>query len=292
MAGIVDKFGIAAGCLDVKSLSKGIGLVGKSRPCDASVVNVAAIQFDIAWHDRAKNFDTVRRLLARETGPTDLIVLPEMFDVGFSMNVDAAIEPDDRPTATFLAEMAKAKSAAVLAGVARRDSTGQAANQAVLIDAGGREIACYTKTHLFSPAGEDRAFHAGSSPTVIEFHGTRIALLVCYDLRFPERFRDAVDLGAEVFFLIANWPVRRVEHWFTLARARAIENQAYVVAVNRIGSDPSSTYPGRSIVVDPKGTIVADAGDRETVLRASIDVEFVRSWRAEFPALRDRVVRK
>ena len=111
--------------------------------------------------------------------------------------------------------------------------------------------------------------------------------MVCYDLRFPEVAREAVALGAEMLVCIASWPIARVDHWVTLLRARAIENQAWVVGVNRCGKDPQFTYPGRSMVVDPQGVVVADAADREGVLSVDCDAEVVRGWREVFPALRD-----
>jgi len=110
---------------------------------------------------------------------------------------------------------------------------------------------------------------------------------VCYDLRFPELARDAIRQGAEVLVYIASWPIKRAQHWVTLLQARAIENLAWVVGVNRCGSDPEFTYPGRTLVVDPHGNIIADAADREGVLVADLLPQVVTDWRAQFPALRD-----
>jgi len=117
--------------------------------------------------------------------------------------------------------------------------------------------------------------------------GLRIAPFICYDLRFPEHFRSAAGEGADMFVVIANWPVARIHHWLTLLQARAIENQAAVVGVNRCGTDPRFTYNGRSVVVSPHGHIVADAGEREHIVTATIDPGEIRAWRREFPALAD-----
>ena len=106
-------------------------------------------------------------------------------------------------------------------------------------------------------------------------------------MRFPELFRAALKLGAEVFVVIANWPAARAEHWVTLSKARAIENLAYVVAVNRCGSDRKYAYPGRSLIVDPQGKVLAEAGDGVEALTADIDPAIVRNWRRDFPAIRD-----
>jgi len=114
-----------------------------------------------------------------------------------------------------------------------------------------------------------------------------VAPFICYDLRFPELFRMAVRQGAQLYVVIANWPASRVHHWVTLLQARAIENQAYVVGVNRCGSDPKVAYAGRSLVVSPRGVILADAGGGERVLSAELDLAALQAYRAEFPVLQD-----
>jgi predicted amidohydrolase len=139
----------------------------------------------------------------------------------------------------------------------------------------------------FSLGGEAEVHERGDTPVVFEWGGLKIATLVCYDLRFPELARAAVRLGAEVLVYIAAWPVKRYQHWLTLLQARAIENQAYVIGVNRTGGDPQFSYNGRSVVVDPHGIIIADAGESECILRAEINPQAVHDWRAQFPALRD-----
>jgi predicted amidohydrolase len=122
---------------------------------------------------------------------------------------------------------------------------------------------------------------------IFEWDGTRIAPLVCYDLRFPELFRAALSAGAEMFVVIAAWPTTRIEHWLTLLRARAIENQATVVGVNGTGQEPQHRYCGRSIVIDPHGHILADAGEEEGALPVQFASGAAREWREQFPAVRD-----
>lgn len=248
---------------------------------------VRAFQSDCVWHDPVANRATVERAVAEAAvAPGSLIVLPEMFDVGFTM--DTAVSCDTAPaTHAFLADLARSTKSFVLAGHAMRDDIGRPTNGATVFDASGTQIARYVKSHGFTPAGEDKAYAAGGGPIVFDWGGLKVAPLVCYDLRFPELFRDAVKLGAEVFVVIANWPSPRVEHWITLAKARAIENQAYVVALNRVGRDPKCVYPGKSLIVDPKGGVLAESGDGVDVLTAHIDPIAVQAWRASFPALRD-----
>ncbi len=249
---------------------------------------VLGLQIDIAWQDRDANHALVHRLLEnRSIEPGSLLVLPEMFDVGFTMKSAIANDEPERRTHSFCSALARKTKSAVLAGFARTNANGRVANVATFFDESGNEIARYEKTHPFSIAGENLHYAAGDGPVVFEWKGIKIAPLICYDLRFPELFRRATKAGAELFLVIANWPAARIEHWTTLARARAIENLAYVVAVNRCGSDPKLSYPGRSQIVDPKGNILADAGESAGVISAEIDVELVRTWRREFPVLGD-----
>ena len=175
----------------------------------------------------------------------------------------------------------------MLAGIVHESADGSARNEAVAFAPDGAELVRYEKQRPFTGAGEDTVHLPGSRAVVFEWGGVKIAPLVCYDLRFPELFRDALRLGAEMFVVIAAWPVKRIEHWTTLLRARAIENQAYVLGVNRTGQEPRFFYNGQSQLVDPHGTVCAQAGTEQERLHASIDPTLVHTWREEFPAVRD-----
>jgi omega-amidase len=250
-------------------------------------LSVVLLQLDIRWEDRSGNRDRVADLLRDGVEPGALVVLPEMFDAGFTMNANRAVD-DDGTTALFLGSLAREHACYVLAGHASRDESGKPINQATLLAPTGEAIHHYTKTYPFSLAGEDRAYAAGPGASVVDVAGMKLSAMICYDLRFPELFRDARKLGAEVFVVVANWPATRVEHWLTLARARAIENQAFVVAVNRTGTDPAPlVYPGRSVVIDPQGNVLTDAGLGECVVRATLDETVLRTWREKFPVWRD-----
>jgi predicted amidohydrolase len=251
-------------------------------------MNVVCVQFDIAWEDKPANFATVRRLLGAITIPPGaLVVLPEMFATGFSMNVAGIAEGPGGSTEAFLAETGGTWGAFVLGGVVTRADDGRGLNQALLVGPDGKTIGRYTKMHPFSFAGEDRYYAGGDQPVAVEMGGTRLAPFICYDLRFPEVFRSAAAGGAEVLAVIANWPAGRQEHWRTLLRARAIENQAWVIGVNRVGADPNAAYAGGSLVVDPWGTITADAGTGQCAMPAELDLPALRRYRQEFPVLRD-----
>src|SRR5204863_3694256 len=130
----------------------------------------------------------------------------------------------------------------------------------------------FAKLHPFSPAGEHEHFTPGQDIVLFDWHAVKVAPLVCYDLRFPEIFRRAMLRGAQMLIVIANWPASRSEHWKTLLRARAIENQAYIVGVNRIGEDPNASYTGSSQIIDPAGVVLADAHDQRCVITAEIDL--------------------
>jgi len=251
-------------------------------------MRVISVQLDIAWEDKDTNHAKVRRLLdARPDLEDSLIVLPEMFSVGFSMNVPAVVEPPDGPTHTFLSQLARQHGAWVLGGVVTPDPGGLGRNEAIAYHPEGIEIARYCKMHPFTLGGESKCYAAGTCPVVFDCREFRVAPFICYDLRFPEVFRKATRLGAELFVVIANWPTARIHHWTALLKARAIENQAFVVGVNRCGTDPTLTYTGGSIVVDPHGTVIADAGTEEGITVAKLDKKLLQTYRAEYPFLAD-----
>ncbi len=245
-------------------------------------------QFNITWEDKPANHAKVKALLAGAAMPRgSLVLLPEMFATGFSMNVAAIAEGTPPATEIFLADTARELGVFILGGVVTTGPDGRGRNQAVAFSPEGKEIARYTKLQPFSLGGETQHYTAGNDIVTFEWNGLVVAPFVCYDLRFPEHFRAAVRRGAELFVVIANWPSRRIQHWVTLLQARAIENQAYVAGVNRCGQDPKLSYNGRSLIADPHGEILADAGDGEKLISAEIEPATVKAWREEFPALKD-----
>ncbi len=251
-------------------------------------MNVCLVQSDLSWENHAANHAKFRTLLHEaHPAPGSLIVLPEMAFSGFSMNAATAAQSEALEGETFLCEMAALHQSTIVGGLVSRAPDGWSANQAVAIAPDGTLLARYTKLQPFSPAGEGEIYPTGNEVVTFPWNGFKAAPFICYDLRFPEHFRVAVKLGVELFVVIANWPVKRHHHWLTLLQARAIENQAFVIGVNRCGTDPGNTYNGRSVVVSPQGIIVSDAGENERVLSSRIDVDEVRQWREQFPALRD-----
>ncbi|HEX9689147.1 MAG TPA: carbon-nitrogen family hydrolase [Thermoanaerobaculia bacterium] len=249
-------------------------------------MRVALIQMDLAWEDVAENHRRAARLLANaKEGDAVLAVLPEMFSTGFSMDADRIAQPPGGPSETFLRGEAGRLGLWILASVPERGEPSPR-NMAMLVAPDGTVVR-YAKIHPFSYAGEHRVYTAGDRVVTAEIEGVRLTPLVCYDLRFPEPFRTAAA-ETDLFVVVANWPDQRREHWRTLLRARAIENQAYVVGVNRAGEGDGLRYAGDSAAVSPLGETLAEADDREQVLFADIDPEVVRKLRARFPALDDR----
>ena len=251
-------------------------------------MDVHCCQLDPAWEDKASNFESLTSLLSERTiEPRSLIVLPEMFATGFSMDFAKVAEtPEESPTLDFLSNLARQYQSAILAGMVL-NREGVLTNDAILIDSSGQVVGDYAKIHPFSPSGEKDAGSSGSWVRTMPLDDWTLAPFVCYDLRFPEIFRLATP-AAELLIVLANWPSPRVEHWVTLLRARAIENQSYVIGVNRSGSDPNLDFPGQSLIIDPKGEVLAHAGDSVEVLSATLDLAAVTQWRSDFPASNDR----
>jgi predicted amidohydrolase len=211
-----------------------------------------------------------------------------MFATGFSMNAAAVREGLPSETEQFLGGLAAEHELFIMGGLAVAEPSGQTRNQAVVFSPSGQLLARYNKIHLFTPAGEAEHYAPGTELVTFSWNRCVVAPLICYDLRFPELFRGALDRAVQLFAVIANWPVKREAHWVTLLQARAIENQAYVAGVNRCGADPKYAYPGHSLIVDPQGKILAELGNREGVIQAEADLGALEDWRNEFPALKDR----
>ena len=247
-----------------------------------------AIQIDIAWEDKDANFALAADVI-EQAGPLpgDLVVLPEMFATGFSMDVGRIAEGPDGPTHAFLAETARSRDIFLVAGLAAPADDGRGRNVAVVYGPDGRLITSYAKLHPFSHAGETDFYEPGDSLVTAAVGRWLACPLICYDLRFPEPFRAAARRGAELFIIIANWPAERADHWRALLIARAIENQACVIGVNRIGSDPKGAYAGGSMIIDHQGRVLAEAGAEAPFIEAEIDLPALRSWREAFGALTD-----
>jgi predicted amidohydrolase len=251
-------------------------------------VIVSGIQHDIVWENPEANFGRLAPVIhgAASEGAR-LVVLTEMFATGFSMKTDRVSEPVDGPSVQFLREQARTNDVWVCATVPERFSPdAHPANQLVLAAPDGA-VHRYAKIHPFTYGREHDHYSAGANFLTVDIEGTRCSFFVCYDLRFADEFWALAE-QTDCYVVPANWPAARREHWLALLRARAIENQAYVVGVNRVGDGGRLHYCGDSMIVDPFGEIVAQASDAEATISANIDPERVRAVRAEYPFLQDR----
>lgn len=251
-------------------------------------LRVALGEYDTGWHDPATSLVRAEEVVrAAAVADAALVVLPEMCTTGFTMDA-AQAEPLDGSAVRALAGLAASARVHLLAGVAIRESAPEgnthAVNAAILFGDDGSIRAVYRKQRVFAYAGEDAVYTPGRAPVVVDVNGVRIAPFVCYDLRFPELFR-AVAGEVDAIVIIANWPAARRPHWDALVRARAIENQCYVVAVNRTGNGGGLAYDGGSAAIDPWGEPLVPTG--VSVPCVDIDPARVRAVRDEYPFLRD-----
>jgi len=226
-------------------------------------IDVTLVQTALHWEDKPRNLDMFSRLLSRIEGPTDLVVLPEMFNTGFSMNAVALAESAEGPAVRWLSEKS-ADLGCVIMGSVIFEAEGGYTNRLIWMRPDGTFVH-YDKRHLFRMAGETESFAAGSRRLVVDLKGWRFCPLICYDLRFPVWSRNRSDYDALVF--IANWPEPRSRAWKSLLPARAIENQAYVIAVNRVGTDGNGrAYSGDSGVYDPRGMLLSRIRPHEEII--------------------------
>jgi predicted amidohydrolase len=251
-------------------------------------MKIAIVQHDIVWEDRAANFERLApRIAGAAAAGARVALVSETFSTGFSMDLSAAGEPVGGPSSQFLLEQARHHGLWV-GGSCPEVPEGQtrAFNTFVLAGPDGT-VHRYRKIHPFTYGGEDRSFQGGDAFVTVEIEGLRVSLFVCYDLRFADEWWQLAT-GTDAYFVVANWPEARRAHWQALVRARAIENQAYVVAGNRVGSGGGLDYAGDSQIVDPLGEVIASAARTEALIVAEVTPEHVAATREKFRFLQDR----
>lgn len=252
-------------------------------------IRAGIIQFDV----RLGNVDTnlkkvkqhIRKLADRGI---KMIVLPEMWSTGFANQELARLS---ETTPGILDEISRhAKNAdTIIVGSLPEKVGGKIFNTAYVIDEKGTIAARYQKVHLFSLTGENRWFHRGKKAIVVPTSAGSVGLLICYDLRFPELCRSLILKGAKIIIVMAQWPDSRAAHWKILLAARAIENQAFIVAANRCGEDHNGVYAGHSRIISPYGEVLARAGKKSTSITASIDFSLLDQFRETIPCLQERI---
>ncbi len=251
-------------------------------------MKISLLQFNPVWESPSANRKKIKELLAHLPA-TDLLVLPEMFSTGFVTDPVGVAEKDGE-SFRFMQETAASRGCAV-AGSLAVEEEGRFYNRFYFVYPDGREVH-YDKHHLFTDGGEQHRFTAGDKPVVASFRGVRILLQVCYDLRFPvfSRNRLLPDGSAlyDMALYVASWPHVRMDAWDALLKARAIENQCFLAGVNRVGTDPGNSYSGHSVLLGPKGQVLAACREnREDIASCEINLEDLRAFRHQFPVLQD-----
>jgi len=253
------------------------------------VLKFALVQFAPFFENKKATADYLQQLLGRIELPVDLIVFPELTLTGFTMRSQKFAENMEQDSVRFFASLAGQYKAHIFAGFIEQAGS-VFYNTLIHLNPEGQVAAKYHKIHPFSFSGENRHYAAGTEPVITRIDKFRIGLSVCYDLRFPELFRFYARERVHIIIDIANWPHSRIDHWRTLLKARSIENQCYVIGVNRIGQDKKNEYRGCSCVFAPFGDIVSQAGENEEIITGTVSLARVTEVQSNYPFLNDIVL--
>lgn len=248
-------------------------------------LTITLVQAELVWETIQPNLDRFQAEIDSIDAQTDLIILPEMLSTGFSMQADPLAEEMDGTTVTWMRNIAATTQTVITGSVMIRDG-GKFYNRLIWARPDGT-MEKYDKKHLFRYAGEERIYTAGNRRITVELNGWKIRPFICYDLRFPIWTRN-LDNAYDLAIFVANWPKRRSPHWRTLLRARAIENQAYVAAVNRVGRDGNGIdYSGDSAVIDPLGKVLFEETNDACTTTLRLSKKTLTDYRQQFPAWKD-----
>mgnify|MGYP003683235001 CR=1 FL=1 len=245
-------------------------------------LQVCILQQPLVWQNPVENRRNFEVLIRAQSQPSDLIVLPEMFTTGFSMDSHKVAEAADGDTVAWMRELAIETNAVITGSFAASEGDTLPVNRLIWMRPDG-SYETYDKRHLFRMAGEHKRYQAGAERLLVEHKGWRICPMICYDLRFPVWCRSQDDYDLSIF--VANWPAARAYHWSQLLKARAIENLAYVVGVNRIGEDGNGhAYSGDSVILDAEGRALIEPGSEQGVFHATLSATALKQYRERFPA--------
>lgn len=253
-------------------------------------LKVVCIQMDIAFGDPAANYEHAEELIrqAARSGP-DVLLLPELWTTGYALSDLATLaDAEARQTTAFIDRLARELNVNIVAGSIAKQTSKGITNTLLAFERSGSLAGEYSKAHLFQPMEEHRYLVTGAERGLFPIDHIPCAGLICYDIRFPEWVRLHAVEGAKILFVSAQWPLARLQHWKSLLISRAIENQCFVVACNRAGSDPNHVFAGHSLVINPWGTVLAEADEAETLLTATLRMELVAEAREAIPVLSDR----
>lgn len=251
-------------------------------------MKITLIQTDIVWSSPQDNIDRIEAVI-KANGHSDLYVLPEMWATGFAIRPEGTAEPEDSSLAlAWMKEKARQLGCAISGSLAVRVADGTFRNRHYFVTPSEDTTVFYDKRHLFTHGHEDEFYTCGQQPVIARWQGWRLLLQTCYDLRFPVFSRYGLAGEYDAIVYVANWPDRRQLAWHTLVRARAIENQCYVMAVNRVGDDSMCHYAGGSAVIDPVGRTVAECATGEDQATTTVSLEKLMEMRSHFLVLADR----
>lgn len=250
-------------------------------------MKIALVQLDIQWESKKVNYCHAEEFIKKASYEgCDIVVFPEMFNTGFSMNISAIAEDEDGETSLLLSRLARKYNVNLIAGYPVTSAyPGRGRNQAVVYDRQGTLVARFVKLHSFAFANEDQYYSAGNKVVTFDIEGMASSIFICFDLRFPEVFRR-IAKNVQAIFVLANWPSVRTEHWEALLKARAIENQCFVIGVNRTGRDGNGIdYSGKSKIFGPLGHEICSGSETEELLIGEILPNEVIEIRKRFPFL-------
>ncbi|CAM2794101.1 carbon-nitrogen family hydrolase [Paenibacillus sediminis] len=255
-------------------------------------IHIALLQSDIAIGEPEINKQHLRKLCEQavySSEKPDVIMLPEMWNTGYALDsIHTIADIDGADTKAWLSEFAREHSVNIIGGSIAEKRGQDIYNVMYAFNRQGEIVAEYSKIHLFRLMDEEKYLSAGEKPVTFELENTSSGASICYDIRFPELTRTLALKGAKVLFVPAEWPYPRLHHWRTLLTARAIENQMYVVACNRVGTSGDTTFFGHSLIIDPWGEIIAEGGEEEQIITGGINVETVSEVRSRIPIFEDR----
>jgi predicted amidohydrolase len=253
-------------------------------------LKIACLQMDIAFGKPEDNFKAAEIMIKKALrDKPDVIVLPELWTTGYDLTrLGEIADQDAESSLVFLKEAAQSNRVHMIGGSVAKKTPEGIYNTLLIVDNQGDLIHEYSKLHLFKLMNEHLYLNGGTAKGVFSLENRKFAGMICYDIRFPEWVRTHTAEGAEALFVVAEWPLARLAHWRALLIARAIENQCYVIACNRSGSDPDNVFAGHSMIIDPWGVVLAEGSETEEILYAEIDLDKVKEVRSMIPIFTDR----
>ncbi|MEH6993404.1 carbon-nitrogen family hydrolase [Neobacillus drentensis] len=253
-------------------------------------LKITCLQMDIAFGNPSENYQKAERLIeeAMKENP-DIIVFPELWTTGYDLTrLDTIADKGAVNTIDFFKKAAKKYQVHFVGGSVANQGEQGVKNTLLIINNKGQLVHSYSKLHLFKLMDEHLYLEAGEEKGLFELDNRLFGGVICYDIRFPEWIRAHTSKGAEALFVVAEWPAPRLSHWRSLLLARAIENQCFVIACNRSGHDPNNEFAGHSMIIDPWGEVLAEAGTTEEILSAIIELDLVKDIRKQIPIFEDR----